>query len=69
MPAAVVKIDLENLEPVKRMTLALMRLLHEVELCDPALLPDGVLQEAADCRAVIDEWRRPGRHARRSDRG
>jgi hypothetical protein len=68
MPSATVKINLERLPAVQHSLRALMRLLHEIEVTDPALIPDGVLAEAANARAVVDEWRQPGRHARRHTR-
>lgn len=68
MPTATIKVDLERLEPVRRTVFALMKLLHEVETSDPTMLPDTLVREAADARAIVDEWRRDDRHKRRRNR-
>ncbi len=65
----VVHVQIDDLEPVKQITRALFRVLHEVEASDPALLPAALIEEAENCRAVVDEWRKPGRHQRRRRRG
>lgn len=68
MANATFKVDLENLEPVKQITRALFRVLHEVEASDPTLLPQSLVEQAEAARAVVDEWRRPDRHRRRHNR-
>lgn len=64
-----IHVRLDDLEPVKQITKALFRVLHEVEASDPNLLPAGLVTEAERARAVVDEWRKPGRHQRRHHRG
>lgn len=68
MPSTV-SVKIADLPAVVQTMRALMRLLHEVEASDAALLPDSLTAEAERARAIVDEWRQPGRHKRRHDRG
>jgi hypothetical protein len=68
MPKTTVSVTLADLPAVSHTMRAMFRLLHEVEASDPALLPDSLVTEADRCRAIVDEWRQPHRHARRHDR-
>lgn len=68
MPKATVSVKLLDMPAVQQTTRALLRLLHEVEASDLALLPASLAVQAAETRAVVDEWRLPGHHQRRHDR-
>jgi hypothetical protein len=69
MPVTTVSVKLEDLPAVSHTMRAMFRLLHEIEASDPTLLPSALVTEAERARAIVDEWRKPGRHQRRHDRG
>lgn len=68
MPRTTISVKIADLPAMQQTTRALIRLLHEVEASDPTLLPDALRAQADETRAVLDEWRLPGRHRRRHDR-